>query len=428
MLGALRTLARSLPPLLVAATLAAPAGGQGVPAEYAELYGFLAGKLEAFDATLDARWDGTRHPVVFAAELLTANGNRGLALLAPQALAGVRLELDRMKGLGLGAVTVSLPYPILDAGFMAWSGHPGKEAEMAAFYATVVAEAHGRGMKVAIESGAMFPGAYSAGSGLDAASYYPTLTWNRYAIGRADQVVAIARDIRPDFIGVGSEPDTEADLSGQATVRSPAGFAALVSYTTDRLAGAGLGGIPVLAGVGTWTGQGDAFVEALCGISGLWGIDLHQYPVNLDFLDRALRLAGLARARGKRVTFMEAWLQKESDAELGTLNPAFDTTVYARDAFSFWAPLDARFLEVMVKLAHVAGADMLSPFWSRYFWAYLDHAQVSAAVPPLTSDQIVALSTQAAAAALVSGSVTSTGRAYGALARPRTVRRHLRSR
>lgn len=408
--------------------VAAVAVGQEVPAEHAELYAYLDGKLEAFDATLDSRWDGARHPVTFAAELLTANGNRGLALLAPQALIGVRLELDRMRGLGLGTVTVSLPYPILDAEFMAWNGTAGREVELTAFYAAVVAEAHARGLKVAIESGAMFPGAYSAGSGLNAASYYPTLTWNRYVIGRADQVVVIARDIRPDFIGLGSEPDTEADLSGQNNLRAPVGFAAMVSYITDRLAGSGLTGVPVLAGVGTWTAHGDAFVESLCGISGLWGIDLHQYPVNLDFLDRALALAELARARGKRVTFMEAWLQKETDAELGGLNPAFDTTIYARDSYSFWAPLDTRFLEVMVKLAHVAEVDMLSAFWSRYFWAYLDHAQVASAVPPLTSDQIVALSTQAAAAALVSGSVTSTGQAYSRLARPRLVRRQLRSR
>lgn len=413
---------------LAIAFTAGPAAGQVVPAEYSGLYTFLLGKLEAFDSALDARWDGTRYPVTFAAELLTANGNRGLALLGPQALSGVRLELDRMKALGLGAVTVSLPYPILDAEFMAWNGTAGREVELTAFYAAVVAEAHARGLKVAIESGAMFPGAYSAGSGLNAAAYYPTLSWNRYVIGRADQVVVTARHIRPDFIGVGSEPDTEADLSGQQNLRSPAGFTAMVSYIIDRLAGAGLSNVPVLAGVGTWTAQGDAFVEALCGIAGLWGIDLHQYPVNLDFLDRALALAELARARGKRVTFMEAWLQKETDAELATLNPAFDTTISARDSYSFWAPLDTRFLEVMVKLAHVAEVDVLSPFWSRYFWAYLDHAQVAAVVPPLSSDQIVALSTQAAAAALVSGSVTSTGQAYSRLARPRVVRRQLRSR
>ncbi|MEW6335986.1 MAG: hypothetical protein ACOY3Y_00720 [Acidobacteriota bacterium] len=419
---------RSVMLLPVLSVVAAFAAGQQVPAEHADLYAYLGGKLEAFDSRLDARWDGTRHSVTFAAELLTANGNRGLALLAPQALIGVRLELDRLKGLGLGAVTVSLPFPILDAEFMASGGNSGKDVELIAFYAAVVAEAHARGLKVAIESGAMFPGAYSAGSGLDAASYYPTLTWNRYVIGRADHVVAIARDVRPDFIGVGSEPDTEADLSGQDNLRAPAGFAAMVSYITDRVAGAGVSGVPVLAGVGTWTPHGDAFVEALCGISGLWGIDLHQYPVNLDFLDRGLALAELARARGKRVTFMEAWLQKETDAELATLNPAFDTTIYARDSYSFWAPLDTRFLEVMVKLAHVAEVDMLSPFWSRYFWAYLDHAQVASAVPPLTSDQVVALSTQVAAAALVSGSVTSTGMAYSSLARPRLVRRQLRSR
>ncbi len=59
---------------------------QNPPAEYADLYPSLQQKLTAFDATVNAQWDGSKPAVDFCAELLAANGNRGTQLLGINAL------------------------------------------------------------------------------------------------------------------------------------------------------------------------------------------------------------------------------------------------------------------------------------------------------------------------------------------------------
>ena len=190
--------------------------------------------------------------------------------------------------------------------------------------------------------------------------------------------------------------------------------------------------MPVVAGSGTWLYGASAYVEELCAIPGLYGIDLHVYPVNMCYLDQALALADLAHSHGKRVTMLEAWLQKERDSELSVVDPAVDPALFARDAYDFWAPLDSAFLATMVKYAHVARLEYFSPFWSRYFFAYLDYDQVQASDPPLTDAQIVGFSATAAASALLAGRLTDTARAYTRLIgeplfQP-NVRRHLQQR
>ena len=425
----MRTMARCA---CVVAVVAALVGGSATlaqpapPAEYAELYQFLAGKIAAFDATLDARWDRQRYPVCFASELLSANGNRGRQLLAAQTLVGVRLELDRLRALGVKAATLDIHFPVLSPAFHVWNGQPGEERAFAAFFATVADEVRARGMKVVVESGTVFPGAYSAGSGLAVAAYYPTLSETQYVAGRAEVIAAIVRDVRPNILNIGSEPDTEARLTGQTLMRTPAGFAAMVRTIVDHLAASGLTGVPIEAGTAAWLPNANAYLDALCDIDGLWGIDLHTYPVNYDLLDRALALADRAHGRGKRVTILETWLQKESDAELGTIDPAFNTVLYARDAYSFWAPLDEAYLALMVKLAHAARLEYFSPFWDKFFFAYLDWDTIAAMVPPPTNDEIVTLASRAAGDAIVAGRFSTTGVAYArAIGSNHFVRRQL---
>src|SRR5262249_27795390 len=135
-----------------------PSGGgpSGVPAEFQDLYTSLQASLDAFNKTLDARWNGAKAPVVFSAELLTANSNRGQQLLASDALPGVRLELDRLKALGVRGVVFNVSFPLLYAPFHQWSHTDG--AAYLDFFRQVTAEARTRGMKVAIETGPMFRG------------------------------------------------------------------------------------------------------------------------------------------------------------------------------------------------------------------------------------------------------------------------------
>ncbi len=380
-----------------------------VPSEYADLYASLDRQLDAFDRSL--AWDGARYPVTFATELLTANGNRGRALLPASALIGARLELDRLRALNVKAVTIAIPWPILDPAVLAWNGDPADRQPLVDFFAQVVREAHARGMKLVVENGVMFGGIYSAGSGMNAAGYYATLSDPQLVAGRAAQVVAIVSQILPDLINVGSEPDTEAALTGHAFLNTPAGFAGMVQAFLAQLSAASLTSVPVVAGAGSWLYQASSFVAELCKLPALWGIDIHLYPVNRNFPDQAIALAAQAHVAGKHVTMLECWLQKERDSELATLQSAVDATLFARDSFRFWAPLDQKFLSVMVRYANASKVDYLSPFWSRYFFAYLTYPS-----PGLdTTDEIVAAATSAHAQALTQGLTTDTGRFYASL-------------
>ena len=383
---------------------------QPVPPEYQDLYTALDQKLDAFDRSIVS--DGSRYPVTYATELLTANGNRGRALLGANVLAGGRLELDRLRALNVKAVTIAIPWPILDPLFLQWNGDPADRQPLVDFFRSVAAEAHLRGMKLYAENGVMFGGIYSAGSGMNAAGYYATLTDGQLVAGRAAQAVTIASQIAPDLLNVGSEPDTEASLSGHAFLKTPSGFASMVQTITSQLAAAGATSVPIVAGAPSWLTNAQSFVALLVTNPGLWGIDIHLYPVNLDFPDRAIALAAQARAAGKHATMLECWLQKERDSELATLEPAVDATLFARDTLDFWAPLDRKFLGVMARYADASKVDVLSPFWSRYFFAYLDASSTAA----MTTDQIVAAATSAEAQALSAGQTTATGRHWAALA------------
>lgn len=402
--------------ILLTLALATTATGQpAVPPEFQDLASQMSARLDAFDAKLEAEWDGSRHAVVPSATLLSANGNRGLQLLSPGVLGGVRVELDRLCSLGVRAATVSVNFPVLDPDFLARSGHPEAYGQLATFYAQVAAEVRRRGMKLAVESGAMFPGIYSAGSGLDAGPYFAMLSDAGYAAGRAAQVVTLADRMRPDVLNVGSEPDTESRLSGKSFVRSPQGFASMVAGVVDAVSAAGLSSVPLVAGTGTWDSFGSGYVAELVKIPGLWGIDLHVYPVNGDFLGRLLSLAAQTRAAGKHVTMLECWLQKIRDAELATIDSAFDSTVFARDSWDFWEPLDRRFFGAMIRAAHLARIDYVSPFWSRLFFGNLDYDTLGAASPPPTSDEVIRLATAAAGEALLAGRTTTTGRGWAAI-------------
>lgn len=104
----------------------------------------------------------------------------------------------------------------------------------------------------------------------------------------------------------------------------------------------------------------------------------------------------------------EAWLQKQRDAEFTQIDAAFDNVIYARDTFSFWSPLDQKFLISLTKFAHWKHLSYMSPFWSKFFWAYLDYNKVGR----LSKQDLMTKSARASAAGIRNGTVTPTGVAY----------------
>jgi uncharacterized protein (TIGR03437 family) len=140
---------------------------------------------------------------------------------------------------------------------------------------------------------------------------------------------------------------------------------------------------------------------------------MHVYPVNFGtYLPALITYADLAQQAGKPVAISEAWLLKESDSEILNQNSstaiANNSVIFARDPFSFWAPLDQAFLQALSDFANWKGLIYVSPFWTQYFATYLDYNAV-ASLPPAT---VTSMETQAAEAALMANQQTATAASY----------------
>jgi len=346
---------------------AAPAGkAPAVPAEYADLYATLDGRLKAIDGYISSRWNRQKHEVVFSAELLTANSNQGEALLREQAWQSVLLNLDRYQLLGVGAVKVAVTYPILIPAFP-------RSAEYLDFYKRLSQELKRRNLKFLAQMTATFRELVF--SSVPVAPYYAGLTHERYRREKRQQAEIIIRELRPDYLTVENEPQTQAQNTG-LTVNVQT-FTDLVEYILNGLDRQG-----VLVGAGTGTWDDLAYTQALARTSVDY-IDMHIYPVTGDFvIDKAFRIAEITRRAGKRLVVGEAWLYKARERELGGPAVASAPGLFARDVYSFWEPLDIRFLTSMVKLAHYTKADFVSFFWARHFFGYVDYSDATRRLPP----------------------------------------------
>ena len=72
-------------------------------------------------------------------------------------------------------------------------------------------------------------------------------------------------------------------------------------------------------------------------------------------------------------------------------------------------------MRVLGKLARAKGFELISPFWSRYFFSYLPYGE--AAQQALAPHALMKQANQAAFAALLANRTTETGRAYGGISR-----------
>lgn len=369
------------------------------PLEYRDLYAALEGRLAAFEATVSARWNGSRSNVAFSAELLTANANRGSALLNASVVAAVRLELGRLAALGAKAVTVSLGYPILDPWFF---GNSSAYDAYLAFYRRVAADVRGAGLKLVIDASVLFPTYVD----LPVSAYYRNLTYAGFLAGRVRNAVVSARELSPDFLAFSEEPDTEQALTG-FPIGNPANFTTFVNGVVAGVRAAGITGVPLGAGVGSWDPRWREYATTLAENTSLDFLDYHVYPVNFDLMTRLWAMADIAKAHGKRVGIGEAWMYKARDSELS--QGVYFDEIFRRDAFSFWAPLDSRFLWDLVNYSHAEGLAFLSPYWSKFLHAYLSYLQYSGA----SYAEVTVQSNIAAATAMTRGEFSETGTAYG---------------
>lgn len=365
-----------------------------VPAVYQPLYAEVSGLVSSMEATVDSQWNGTKHPVEFGANLLSANTGRGPSLLNPYALYGILTEAARLKMLGTKMVHIGVGYPTLLPRYYSDSAQAQKYIDL---YKTMVAELKTMGLKVAISSGPE-----------PNLPYYKTLSLDAYIQGRVDVLSIIANQVRPDYLIMVSEPDVEAGFSGHA-MNDVASGRRLIEAALPAVAAARSAGLEVGAGVGTWQANGASFVESFSQTD-IDFIDLHIFPINMRFFSNAITFASMAKARGKAVSISQAWLYKVGTSELAAMS--FDRAA-TRDPLSFWAPLDSRFLEALVKTSHLIESKFTVAQWSRYFFHYLTWEQAAG----LTPEQQTAASVGFATQNMLNGIYTPTAMAYAAVIR-----------
>ncbi len=371
-----------------------PVPGQ-VPEPYRVIYRELESELSQLNPILAAPGGRKSGPTAFGVELLVANSNRGADLLNAQVLQATTLTLDRLKQIGVKSVSLSIQYPILTRSF------PETPAYRE-FYRKVAAEVRQRGLLLVVEMGTMFREPEFSRVPVD----YKGLTREVFNAGLREMAAAVIADIHPDYLTVLSEPDTLARNTGLAFSASQ--FAATV---TSAVRGVDPGSTWLGAGAGTWIALD--YFKALADIPELNYLDLHIYPIQHGFAsNRVLRATEAAKARGKRVAIGEAWLYKVSNREFGRINPV---EAFARDAYSFWQPLDERFVATVANLAHTIQAEFCSFFWMNLLYAYVDYTPETCRLAPA---QLMQVSHAAAAEKILAGTLSGTGERFKNLIAP----------
>lgn len=361
-------------------------GDAGVPYAYRGLYHELYNKLDSLRTDVNSRWNGKKSAVRFGVELLVANSNLGEILLTDQVIGATRLTLERLKDLGVRSIAISIQYPILTASFP-------HVAEYRRFYKQVAEEIRRRGFVLIVEMGSMFREPEFSKLKIN----YNGLTLKRFKDELREMAAAVITDMRPDYLTLFTEPDTQAQNTGLDF--SVANFSATIQHVLSGLnrSGARLG-----AGAGTWDDM--AYFKALAQIPQLDYLDLHIYPIQRDFvIDRVQQAAAMAQRHNKTVAIGETWLYKVSERELGKISPV---SAFARDVFSFWQPLDIMFIETIIDLSHQIRAEFCSFFWMKYLYGYLEY---NAKTKSLTPQQLINMTDSYAGRQILENRLTAAG-------------------
>jgi hypothetical protein len=387
--------------ILTAGSLSAQA--PPVPALYQDVYNTLTTQIAGFNAVVNAGWNGSSYPYLDAPQLGAAASDQYTTLLGTTFYPYVVIpELDELQALGAKGVTVHIDFPTFYQPFYTYIGEPAQYQQFVSFYQQLAQEIRARGMKLVVEASAGLPLVGNQVSVFQ--PYMKSLSWSEYMTGRAANALAVAQLIEPDYMTVMTEPDSEATTSGQTNLNTVAGVTELVQQVLTTLQDAGVKDVQIGAGAGTWTVNYMQYVQALAALS-LNFVDMHIYPINESYFTLAITAATAILAAGKQVGMSECWDWKVLNSEVGVLGYP---TIFARDPFSFWAPIDTAFLQAIVNFAKYKQLAFISPFWTHYFFAYLDYNTYGS----LALDTILTDSYTASTNANLVGAFTSTGHAW----------------
>jgi hypothetical protein len=388
---------------------------------------------------LSSAWDGSSFPVNYAAELLTADANAGPGILQSAQQQVMTQEINGEVAMGVKAITVQIGFPIFDPDFYEFSGQTAAQAQQTvqswiSYYQSVAQAIHNRGIKMIVESNPLLSYYISGNSSFNPGGYFKSLDFATYEERRSEHNVIVAEQIKPDYLLLQTEPDTDAVNDFRTEINNPSQDVAMISKFVNDLQNAGISGlhtsIQLGSGAGTWQSSWQSYISGLCAIPGLDKIDTHIYNLqpNVNQIGEiavAEKIADMAHSAGKGASISEFWAHKSdilSQLTGGGSDPLAD--IRARDMFSFWAPLDEQFLNLIGGLANYKHFDYVSGF-GHYNWFALTNYN-SLQNPPVypstnssqneaSDEQVTTMQNESAKQSLANGQLSTTGKAYQAI-------------
>ncbi len=372
---------------------------KGVPDELVPLYQTLSNWLDQFQQTNQERGSPADTAPIFGAHLLAADSNRGKVLLSPLTKVAVRLLLRRFDRMGVSGITIVIGYPTL-------LPHYDPAGRYLAFYKWVAKAVRQRGMKLLVEHNVLFVNSVFSPVKCD----FSGLTFEAFAEEQQRMAQLVIDALQPDYLTILHEPQTFTVLAGLDEFRSPE---LATHYVESMLSGLRRKGTKVGAGAGNW--DSPEYFTRLAKTTVDY-LSLHIYNVSPSGIERAYAVAELGRSVAKPVVLTESWLFKSdgTDAAAETSLSGWEAG-FRRDVFRYWEPLDRRFIENLGCYANSCGVEYVSPFWTDYFFSYVQNRAKARELPYFNLINKAVLFP--VARALVFGSLTQPGRAYERLCR-----------
>ena len=358
-----------------------------IPGAYLPLYNQLQGYVTADSNLISSNWDGSTYPVNYAAELLTADTNAGPGILTTSERQTMLTELDGEVSLGVKTVTVEIGFPVFDLNFYMFTGQTASEAQQTVqnwldYYQTLAQAIHSRGLKMIVESNPLLGLYIDSTSSFNPSSYYKSLDFSTYQQLRSQHNIIIAQQIKPDYLLLQTEPQTDAVNDFRPELNNAAKDTAMISRFVTDLENVGIAGlhtsIQIGSGAGTWQPDWKSYFTDLAAINGLDKLDTHIYNLQpginqIGEVPIAMQVADIAHTAGKGVTMSEFWFHKSTS--LVGLTEGVDSLadIRVRDMFSFWSPLDAQFFQMISELAVAKHFDYISAFGHYHWFALIDY-------------------------------------------------------
>jgi hypothetical protein len=384
---------------------------------------------------ITAQWDGSFYPVNYSAELITADTNAGPGILQSSEQQTMMEELNGEAAMGVKAITVEIGCPVFDPNFYIFSGQTAVQAQQTvqswlSYYQSLAQSIHGRGLKMIVESNPLLSYYISSTSSFNPGAYYKTLTFAAYKQLRSQHNIIIAQQIKPDYLILQTEPQTDAVNDFRTELNNAAQDVDMINSFVNDLNNAGISGlhtsILVGSGAGTWQPDWKSYFTGLVAIPGLDKIDTHIYNLQpgvnqLGEVTIAGQIADMAHAAGKGVTMSEFWFHKSSTLVGLTENGDSLVDVRVRDMFGFWYPLDQQAFQMLSDLANYKHFDYVSAFGHYNWFALIDYnsLQTVPVYPPANGtenttvdDQITTMLNQATKQALAGSGLSLVGKAY----------------